>query len=383
MGSRRRGVVNYVGYYDRPSNKAEGRYFVLAATNKMDYIVAAMNRAGHRVQIVSASTTRHGRSYPGSVVPLPGGNELRLFRTYAWGGKLRRVWSTLASRLAILHWLLTRVRSGEDVVVYHSLGYAREIALARRLKGFRLVLEVEEIYADVTGRMVDRRRERRLFRLADAFIFPTERLDRAINWSRRPYCVVHGTYRVEEPHPRVLDCSRIHVVYAGTFDPRKGGGLSAAAAAGFLDERYHVHIIGFGTDAERQALISQIDSVSRLTRCKVSYDGLLSGADYLSFLQSCQIGLSTQRLDADFSSTSFPSKVLSYLANGLKVVSIRLPVLEESAVGDLLTYYEEDSPEAIASAIMRAGTQADPAGPRRLTELDVEFVEGLSEVLAR
>ena len=84
----------------------------------------------------------------------------------------------------------------------------------------------------------------------------------------------------------------------------------------------------------------------------MSYDGLLSGEEYIRFIQSCDIVLSTQNPDAAFNATSFPSKILSYMANGLRVVSIRIPAIEQSAVGDALFYYDRQTSEEIAKAIL-------------------------------
>ena len=115
----------------------------------------------------------------------------------------------------------------------------------------------------------------------------------------------------------------------------------------------------------------------------MTYDGLKSGEDYIRFLQSCDIGLSTQNPDAAFNATSFPSKVLSYLSNGLHVVSIRIPAIVTSAVGDLLSYYDEQTPEKIAAAI-RSIRLSDPYDSRqRIRQLDIDFQNKLSVLLDR
>lgn len=374
-------TITYVGPYDTQGNGAENRSVAVAAVDKMNYITGALNMLSRDVHLVSPSATRNQCGYPGKTVPLGGNNRLTLFRTYSWGGKARRVVSVLSMRASLFVWLLRNCTAGQDVFVYHSLGYARLVALAHRIRGFRLILEVEEVYADVTGRARDRRVEMTIFSRADAFIFPTETLGTFLNRDGRPYAVVHGTYASESRMPGRLPDGRIHVVYAGTFDPRKGGAL-AAAAAEFLDERYHVHVIGFGTAIQTEALQRQVAEVASRSSCRLTYDGMLSGEEYVSFLQGCHIGLSTQRPDAQFNLTSFPSKVLSYLANGLRVVSIRLPVLEQSDVGDLLYYYDEDSPRALAEAIMAVDLTGAYDSRLRIAELDRAFQADLERLLA-
>ena len=69
--------------------------------------------------------------------------------------------------------------------------------------------------------------------------------------------VIYGTYNVEKQIANKFDDGKIHCVYAGTFDPRKGG-MSAVNAAKFLDEKYHIHILGFGTEKDKKLLIIKI-----------------------------------------------------------------------------------------------------------------------------
>ncbi|MDZ4177765.1 MAG: glycosyltransferase, partial [Coriobacteriia bacterium] len=190
-------AIKYVGYYDTESNQSEKRGYVLAATHKMDYIIASLNGLGFDVHVVSASITRNRRGHSGKLVSIGNRNRLVLLPTLPWGGKVRRVLSVVWSRILLLSWLLTNTTAGENVIVYHSLGYTRTILIAKALRRFRLILEVEEVYGDVTGKWIDRWKEYALFRQADAFIFPTQMLSDKLNRRGNPHVVVHGTYGAE------------------------------------------------------------------------------------------------------------------------------------------------------------------------------------------
>jgi len=113
----------------------------------------------------------------------------------------------------------------------------------------------------------------------------------------------------------------------------------------------------------------------------VTYEGVLSGDDYIRFLQRCDIGLSTQNPEAEFNDTSFPSKILSYLSNGLRVVTVKIPVVEMSAIGDLCTYYEKQDPKEIADAILYAGRERDVDCRKRIRDLSVEFENEILKLL--
>lgn len=381
--------MKYLAYYDTPENKAENRGYVLAATNKIDYICNALNRIGVPVEIVSASATYNKESCAGKTIQLSPEVSLKLFPCLGTGVLPKRLLGRFLLRARLFFYLLKNSQEGENVLVYHSLGYAGVVTAARRLKKFRLILEVEEIYADVNGREQDRKKEYRVFSAADAYVFPTELLNEKINSEGKPYAVIHGTYQVEPDRKCNVFAEKeqnngkgkIHCVYAGTFDPRKGGAQAAVAAAEHLPSNYHVHILGFGSEEETERMKEQIDAVTQKGGATVTYDGLLSGEDYIRFIQSCQVGFSTQMPDAAFNDTSFPSKVLSYLANGLRVVSIRIKALERSAVNDLLYYYEENTPEAIAEAVRKIDCSEDYDSREYIKRLDEKFVRDIEELL--
>lgn len=373
--------IYYLGYYDVVSNAEENRNHVLAASNKMTYIVSALERAGFCVELISASQTLNAQAYSAKTVPLGEKSRLHLFKTLPWGNKLCRVRSVLFSKWQVFWYIWRHVGKGNTLVVYHSLAYVGLVRILKRLKGFRLVLEVEEIYADVTGSDKARKKEYKLFRRADAYIFPTELLNEKLNSEHKPHCIIYGTYQVEENRHYSFNDGKIHVVYAGTFDPRKGGATAAAAAAEFLPEKYHVHILGFGSKADTEQLKQVITKVSEKSAATVTYDGCLSGEEYIRFIQSCDIGLSTQNPNAAFNDTSFPSKILSYMANGLRVVSIRIPAIEKSAIGDSVTYYDTQTPEAIAEAILKVNFDKPYDSRAEIQTLHENFVVQIQSLL--
>ena len=128
-------------------------------------------------------------------------------------------------------------------------------------------------------------------------------------------------------------------------------------------------------------MLQVIEENSFEEHAKVTYEGLLTGEEYIEFLQACDIGLSTQNPDAQFNNTSFPSKILSYMANGLRVVSIRIPAIEQSAVGDLVAYYDYQSAEEIAKAICKVNIDEKYDSRTRIRNLNEVFKNELREML--
>ena len=375
-------MIYYIGYYCGVNN-TQNRNIRLAATNKMQYIMDVLTQENVKVRIISCSMTNDPRPYSSSFEKLTENASLVLFKTLGRKSLMTRAIDYFNAKIQLALYLLRNVKSNDILLVYHSPAYCKLISWMKKIKKFRLILELEEIYSDVSLDNNLRKKEDVIIKSADAFVLPTNMLNVAINNNCKPSVIIHGTYQVEVDRKCRYNDGKIHVVYAGTFDPRKGGAAAAAAAAEFLDERYHMHIIGFGNEAETQSIKSLVENISIKTKCTLTFDGLKSGEDYIRFIQSCQIGLSTQNPDAKFNDTSFPSKILSYLANGLRVVSIRVPVIEGSAIGNNIYYYDEQTPEEIAKAITAVNLDDEYDGRLKLIELDNDFREKILELVEK
>lgn len=371
-------MIYYLGYFPGPAKK---RQSILAATNKMEYIYKSLLKCGKDVELVSCSVSFDKTGEAGCEKQLGERLKFRQFRTLGRKNKVINVLDRFLMKWQLFWYFMFHSRKTDIVIAYHSPLYCKVLAWLKRIKKWKLILEVEEIYGDVSGNARLKKRELQICKLADAFIFPTQLLSDAVNFRQKPYILIHGTYQVEPDRGIRFQDGKIHVVYAGTFDPRKGGAI-AAAAGEFLPENYHIHIIGFGSEKDKKYLLDKIEEVSKKSKCTVTYDGLKSGEEYIRFIQSCDIGLSTQNPNAAFNETSFPSKVLSYLANGLRVVSIRIKALEQSAVNDLLFYYDENSPQAIAEAVKRINPETVYDSRKRIADLSENFVREI-EALTR
>ncbi len=334
----------------------------LAGEAKMEYILSCFRRLGHGVQILSACPG--GKGQKGSVKPIAEDMVLELLPCLG-GGKI----SAVLFRMMLFFRLLCFVQPGDTLWVYHSLPLMGPVHLLKRLRPFRLILEVEELYGDVLEKEELRRRELAFFSLADAFLFPTEELNRLGNPGGKPYVLCHGPYHTDPPGEKWKDA--IHVVYAGSADPRKGVFL-AIQTAKYLPETYHIHILGKKTPE----VVAALETVH--PRCTLTHDGILRGKAYRDFLCRCHVGLCTQDAHAAFENSSFPSKILTYLACSLQVVCPDIPVLKHSGVGDLLHAYPADTPQAVADRIR---TIKNTAGRERIQALDSAFLAQLRELL--
>lgn len=376
--------LKYICYYDSPNSKEE-RNIVYAATTKLDYIFNALNRVGIGVDIVSFSGIRGGkmRYCKGSYIQI-GDNTLRKFASFT-GSRLISYVSRKLMALCFISWFLTHVKRGEKVAVYHSTGYDGMLVWLKKMTGCKYIGEIEEIYQDVSKLPTKIcKQEWAFIKGCDQYLFPTELLNEKVNKTHKPALIIYGLYHVEPIVRDKFDDGLIHVVYGGTFDVNKGGAAAAVGAVAFLPSNYHIHICGFGIPKDTKHIKEVITEVSKTSKATVTFEGLKKGRDYVEFIQQCHIGLSTQNPSAAFNATSFPSKILVYLSNGLKVVSIDIPAIRKSKIGDAIDYYQEQTPEKIAEAILKASEKLEDKqldSRALLTKLDNKFCKALSHFI--
>lgn len=363
----------YLAHYDITNGE---RATSPAGTTMMNYVVDCLKRADRETVVLSPSMSK--KTLPREEVTI-GDNIKAVLVATEHSPKRWQLVSRLLRRIRhkrrFVNELLEQVNDGDTLMVYHSLSFMSAVKTLLKHRSVTLILQVCEIYSDVTGDPRVRKRELEFFKLADRYVFQSEQLATLINTNALPYTVLHGTYRTvpdrTETHSLLkTEADTIHCVYAGTLDPRKGGAETAVAAATYLPSGYHIHVLGFGTDAQVQQMKDLIADVSSRSQCAVSYDGCLSGEEYLDFLGGCRIGLSTQQPDAAFNATSFPSKILAYMASGLRVVTVRIPAIETSQVGEQLFYYDENTPQSVANAIKAIDLTDDYDGKRIVQQLD-------------
>lgn len=373
--------IFYMAYYNS-TNSSERRNAVLSSVNKMNYICEAIENNGYNTEIVSASGATEKKFCKSKKVKLTDKTTLKLFSSLPRLNRIVSVIDRVILKTKLFLYMIKNTNKDSIVMVYHSLGYMSLVKRLKKLKGFKLIIEAEEIYGDVIGDEKTSQKEYEFFKIADAFILPTEFLSEKVNTEKKPEVIIYGTYHIEKELPKLFSDGKIHCVYAGTLDPRKGGAIASAESALFLNENYHIHILGFGNEKEKAEMLNTIDSISKKSKAKITYDGLLSGEEYIKFIQSCDIGLSTQNPNGKYNDTSFPSKILSYMANGLRVVSVRIPVVEESGIGKCVYYYDEQTPENIAKAIKSIDFSEEYDSRKAIGMLDKDFICDLKKMLS-
>lgn len=362
----------YIGTY---ATKNSQRQRSPAAQTLMEYVAEVIGDSCEKLTIFSTAQHRDIRIKNVTIEHINENIEVvfaQSFKIYKKNLVMRAIQKIRRTR-SFYKDLLKLVEDGDTVILYHTPALMKCMKKIRKKKKINFILQVCEIYADVSGSRYQRKREIEHIKSADAYIFSSSLLEQKLNSENKKFTICCGTYKLENQLNTPNDDGKIHVLYAGTFDPTKGGVYSAVQCAEYLDDRYHLHILGFGSEQQKKAVKDLVKEVGSKTKCGVSYDGCILGEDYIKFLQSCHIGLSTQNPAGDYNATSFPSKILSYLSNGLRVVSIKIPAVETSPVSDAIAYYGESHPENIANAIKAIDINDSFMSRNLIKQLDSQF----------
>ena len=346
-------IIKYIGFYDIDEYKKENRNYALAAKNKMNYIIKSLEQIEYNVEVISPSWSANtGGKYDKRIIDIGNQSKLITFKTFGATSKINKILRVLKTWISLIKYILKNTEKKENIIVYHSLMLVIPILIAKKIKKFNLVLEVEEVYTDVKKyNKIVCFLEKKIFKTADKFIFSTELLDNKINEANKKNIISHGVYNFNKTNIENKKDEKIHLVYSGIIDSDKGGAREAVLAAKYLDSKYHLHILGFGSENDITELMNQIEKINIVSKCLVTYEGMLKGEQYNEFLQKCDIGLCTQVPTGEYINSSFPSKILSYLSNGLNVISVRIKSIEISKMARVINFYDRQKPEEIARLI--------------------------------
>lgn len=378
--------IKYIASFDIDANKAENRMNMLSSANKINYIITVLNEIGYGVDVISYSHTLNNKCYAGKTIKW-GNNSIKLFPTTWRGGIFKKLLNLLVLNISLLLYILTRVHRNDKVIMYHSYGILW-INVLFMFKGVHLIEECEEIYGDIYGKKWMSFLEHKLLTKADSYIYPTELLNSIVNTKNKPYLVVHGSYKDVgaqffsdcKPETVEFDPHFYHVAYTGILDPKKGC-IDIVKAAEFLDGKFYIHILGFGSQTEIDLIQKLKEELAKKSECKISFDGLRKGIEYTNYLRHLDLGLCTIDSEEAFTLTQFPSKIISYMAAGVPVLCSEVKAIMTCDVSSAITFYKGNSPKAIAEGIINAKDKGRIDTLQLLEDCDKRFKEELKSLL--
>lgn len=370
--------IYYLIHFDNKTN----RNVTPSAITKGKYVASALASCSSEVEIVSlAYPTKDSQD---EVYYQVSENVIcHLFKGKYSNNRIIRYLNHKLYDKKIKKYLKQNVKKDDIIVVYHSLANMKLVKYIKKNITDKIVYEVEEIYGDVINDEKAKIKELKAFKNASSYIFSNDYLNSIINTKQLPYVTCYGTYEIPTLYKESFNDNLVHCLYAGTLAQNKGA-LNAINAAKYLPNNYLIHILGFGSEKDIADIKNAVNAVNNsYGTTKVIYEGLKLNEEYLKFIQKCQIGLCTQNIDAAFNTTSFPSKILSYMSNGLEVVGVNIAAIKNSKVGQYIQFYNVPDEKEIANAILNINLNNKTNNVDVVKELDKEFKEDLKDMLVK
>lgn len=370
--------IYYLIHFDNKTN----RNVTPSAITKGKYVASALASCSSEVEIVSlAYPTKDSQD---EVYYQVSENVIcHLFKGKYSNNRIIRYLNHKLYDKKIRKYLKQNVKKDDIIVVYHSLANMKLVKYIKKNITDKIVYEVEEIYGDVINDEKTKTKELKAFKNASSYIFSNDYLNSIINTKQLPYVTCYGTYEIPTLYKEAFNDNLIHCLYAGTLAQNKGA-LNAINVAKYLPNNYLIHILGFGSEKDIADIKNAVNEVNNsYGTTKVIYEGLKLNEEYLRFIQKCQIGLCTQNIDAAFNTTSFPSKILSYMSNGLEVVGVNIAAIKNSKVGQYIQFYNVPDEKEIANAILNINLNNKTNNVDVVKELDKEFKEDLKDMLVK
>lgn len=370
--------IYYLIHFDNKTN----RNVTPSAITKGKYVASALASCSSEVEIVSlAYPTKDSQD---EVYCQVSENVIcHLFKGKYSNNRIIRYLNHKLYDKKIRKYLKQNVKKDDIIVVYHSLANMKLVKYIKKNITDKIVYEVEEIYGDVINDEKTKTKELKAFKNASSYIFSNDYLNSIINTKQLPYVTCYGTYEIPTLYKEAFNDNLIHCLYAGTLAQNKGA-LNAINVAKYLPNNYLIHILGFGSEKDIADIKNAVNEVNNsYGTTKVIYEGLKLNEEYLKFIQKCQIGLCTQNIDAAFNTTSFPSKILSYMSNGLEVVGVNIAAIKNSKVGQYIQFYNVPDEKEIANAILNINLNNKTNNVDVVKELDKEFKEDLKDMLVK
>lgn len=382
MKKQEKGKVFYVCFYAEA--EVENKIIVYPSViSKIDYIVDAVKSARKEVVLVSVAPSSKGK-FSGYKKTIDSHETHIYLPSRTSKNKFLKKLYFIKQSIEIFLFLRKNVKENDTVLVYHSLHHLLWIKLYNRFAKGKLILQIEDVFSSLTEKAKrQKKQEWKLFNRMQKCLCVNDILYEDLK-NVPSKLVSYGNYNLPPQYKKQED-GKIRAVYAGVIEQERKAAFKAVQAAEYLPTNYEIHILGFGTQENISSLKEKIDEINQLMgRSAAFFQGKKTGEEYWRFLQNCDVALSTHTYSKDTLESAdytFPSKVITYMANNLPVVAQRLSVLEKSAIAENMVFYDHAEPREIASAIITAFGKKHTSSRNTIQNLDHEFKKAIKSFL--
>lgn len=348
---------------------------------KINYIKSSLKKAGYYVIIFSVAEATENKNviYYANKRVVDENEEIVFTHSFGRPSVVHKIASRLWMQIQLVFYLLSKAKTGDIILVYHSLVLKWPIRIVKLLKRNKVIMEVEELYSaalQMNNNKIESEKKY-LRNVADGYILVNDIIGKKCMFSK-PATICYGDYKGITLKRNKFNDNKIHIVYAGVIDKEGTDAYVAVDTINYLPNNYHIHILGYGLSNNISKLKDFINTTNETLGLQgVTYDGCLSGEEYNIFLSKCDIGLCTRVLTDNLSDYTFPSKVLVYLGNGLIPICSPISSVIKSNVKDYVVFTKDITPKSVAEAILSINEDKQTNNKINLDLLDQNFIKSL------
>ncbi len=337
--------IKYISFYNHVDSEFN-RASALSAVNKINYVIDTLNELDYDVELISPSwlTKDNNVNYVKYIKENIGRNLFVYTPSFRPVNKFFSTFNVILSILWLILYLIFNCKKNEKVIVYHSPLLIIPISIVKKIKGLDIILEIEEIYHEVWSNNKQFRFfkeiEYSFLQKTKKAIVASDNIQNKLNLDDLNTIKLYGAYRVNNHKTKDnYNNNIIEVVYAGGIEKTRSGAFNSIELISFLPSNYRLNILGYGSEDCIDELLQKIDLYNEKLDNKIIFHGTLHGNDLINFLNKCHIGLNPQNL-GDYMDSAFPSKILTYISNGLNVISSDIEVIRKSQISDYIFFYQ-------------------------------------------
>ncbi len=375
-------TVYYVCFYAEPEFSDNITSYP-SVWSKIDYVSDTLKRDGYNVCYVCPVIPFNGR-FKKRIVKKDNQEKHVYFSAFSKRKSNALVkFNNFLQMLQIVIYLLTNVKSNDRILIYHSLFHVFWVPVLKRIFKRSYILQIEDVYSALSpeGNIYEKK-EWDFLETADGYLCVNTLIRDKIHNSTTKV-ISHGRYAVSDVIENKVT-SKCRLVYAGVIEQVRKGAFLAVETMSYLPENYELVILGFGKEKDICDLKKVIKKINdEKGWCCIKYLGYMTGEEYLRELQKCSIALSTHMYDdtnMKSANYTFPSKLLVYMGNGLRIVAQDLKCLRTSEINEYISYYDCPMPQSVAKAITAIDMQKEYDSRKKIQELDREFCKNIKKL---
>ena len=288
--------------------------------------------------------------------------------------KFQRAMRVLQSRLWLLIYLIRNTHKDSVVLIYHSYEIAFPVLLARRIKRFKIILEIEEKYSMVWKlKRYQQFIESKLLKYGNKNSLVVSEVLADILRIKNPI-ISYGSYDIFRGEiNRDKEKEKITLIYTGTIDKVRNSAYMSLEVMLYLLKKYELILSGSIAKGEEETFKEKIKEINNICgREACSYVGVLNEQDYQNLVLNADMALNLQQ-SGDFGQFLFPSKIITYLSYNLPVVSTKGDSIVYSEIANIITFANEFNALSISEAIKSINIYDNIDRRRYLLELDTKF----------